>query len=133
MTCSTTRGRVRIGNRPALNEGGLADPAHAGDHQEGVPGRGAPPQRVEQLGHHPGASAIDQRVLEVEGLEPAERRAFPLPARGLDHLGVLEPLANPVPHVDFEQLLELHGLLEVVERGFEGAVGDCGTTCRRTG
>src|SRR5258705_192801 len=80
-------------------------------------------QHVDELGDDDSAAAIDQRMLEVEGLEPAERRAFPLRLRGIDHLGGLEPLADPVPHVDFEQLLELDRLFEVVEGRLESAVG----------
>ncbi len=102
---------------------GLADPAHAGDHEKAVSHRGASLQHVEQFGDETGAAAIDQRMLEVEGLEPTERRAFPLRLRGIEHLGGLEPLADPVPHVDFEQVFELDGFLEVVEGGLESAVG----------
>ena len=85
--------------------------------------RAAPLQHVEQLRDEAGAAAIDQRMLEVEGFEPAEWRALPLSLRGIDHLGGRQPLADPVAHMDFEQLLELDGFLEVVEGGFESAVG----------
>ena len=84
--------------------------------------RRTPAQDVDHLGDQAGAAAIDQRVLEIERLQAAERRAFPdllLRRRLFD---ALEPVANPFAQMDFDQLLELRRLLEIVEGRPEGAV-----------
>ena len=116
-----------------LDERRFPDAAHAGDHEEAVTRRRTPAQDIDHLGDQAGPAAIDQRVLEIERLQAAERRAFPdllLYRRLFD---ALEPVANPFAQMDLDQLLELRGLLEIVERRPEGAVRIAEPACRRTG
>ena len=112
-----------MGNKPARTSEDLPAPLRPTTSAKGRPG-GAAAQQVEQLRHRLGPTAEDQRVVDIERLQPSEWRALPLrfPERGRrGHARFLQLLADPSPQMRLEKLLESRGMIELVERRLERA------------
>ena len=102
---------------------GLSAAAHAGDQDERTAVGGLAAERVKYVADRARASAKDRRVLRLEHLEPAKRRAF-LPGRRRRSRGrggrrlFFEHLAQ----VRLEALLEFRQRVEIVPRRDERAL-----------
>ena len=100
----------------------LARAAHAQHQQESASTRILRDERRAHVADRAGAAEIDRGVLELEGREPAERRAA-RPGDGRccsGHAGGRRaPLGDQRAQVGLEHTLELVGVLERLERGTE--------------